>query len=125
MNWIIRNTDKLKFHTNLEVLLKPIENNIKELRWLISDLEINTSEMEKLPINHKKSWFLISSIEMNIIRQNNVQIIWGIFSGIRNNIEVKPDLIELPFAEENDKIWKNGNLKIENSIIEIIAWDSS
>src|SRR5690606_18119734 len=125
MNWIIRNTDKLMFHTNLEVLLKPIENNIKELRWLISDLEINTSEMEKLPINHKKSWFLISSIEMNIIRQNNVQIIWGIFSGIRNNIEVKPDQIELPFAEGNDKIWKNGNLQIENSIIEIIAWDSS
>lgn len=31
MNWIIRNTDKLKFHTNLEVLLKPIENDIKEL----------------------------------------------------------------------------------------------
>ena len=62
---------------------------------------------------------------MNIIRQNDVQIIWGVFSGIRNNLEVKLDQIELPFAEGNNKIWKNGNLQIENSIIEIIAWDSS
>ena len=46
------------------MLLKPIEKDIQNLKWLISDLEINTSEMEKLPINHQKDWFLISSQEM-------------------------------------------------------------
>ena len=85
MNWIIRNTSKLKFHTNLKLLLIPIENEIKDLKWLISDLEINTSEMEKLPINHEKYWFLISATEMNIIRDTDTQIIWGAFSGIPNN----------------------------------------
>lgn len=125
MNWIIRNTNKLKFHTNLKVLLTPIEKEIKDLKWLISDLEINTSEMEKLPINYEKDWFLISATEMNIIRNTNTQIIWGTFSGIPNNQEIEPNQIDLPFAEGNEQIWKNGNLQVVNSKIEIIAWDSS
>ena len=125
MNWIIRNTIKLNFHTNLKVLLMPIENEIKDLKWLISDLEINTSEMEKLPINHEKDWFLISATEMNIIRDTDTQIIWGAFSGIPNDQEIEPNQIDLPFAEANELIWKNGNLQVLNSKIEIIAWDSS
>ena len=125
MNWIIRNTSKLKFHTNLKVLLMPIENEIKDLKWLISDLEINTSEIEKLPINHEKDWFLISAVEMNIIRDTDTQLIWGALSGIPNNQEIEPEQIELPFAEGNEQIWKNGNLQVVNSKIEIIAWDSS
>ena len=54
MNWIIRNTSNLKFHTNLDTLLQPIEKEIERYNWLIADLEINTSEMQKLPINHEK-----------------------------------------------------------------------
>jgi hypothetical protein len=103
----------------------PIENEIKDLKWLISDLEINTSEIEKLPINHEKDWFLISAVEMNIIRDTDTQLIWGALSGIPNNQEIEPEQIELPFAEGNEQIWKNGNLQVVNSKIEIIAWDSS
>lgn len=40
MNLILRNTSKLKYHTNLNILLKPIEKDIQNLKWLISDLEI-------------------------------------------------------------------------------------
>ena len=125
MNWIIRSTSKLKFHTNLKILLMPIENEIKELKWLISDLEINTSEMEKLPINHEKDRYLISATEMNTIRDTDTQIVWGAFSGILNTQEIEPNQINLPYAEGNEQIWKNGNLQVMNSKIEIIAWDSS
>jgi hypothetical protein len=103
----------------------PIENDIKDLNWLISDLEINTSEMEKLPINHEKDWFLLSASDMNIIRDTDTQIIWGAFSGIPKNIAIEPEQIKLPYAEGNEQIWKNGNLQVVNSKIEIIAWDSS
>ncbi|MVO11131.1 hypothetical protein GOQ30_18345 [Flavobacterium sp. TP390] len=125
MNWILRNTSKLKYHTNLNILLKPIENDIQNLKWLISDLEINTSEMEKLPINHEKDWFLISSQEMKAICETDTQIVWGAFSGIDKNAELKTDRIEFPYADGNEEIWKNGNLQVENSKVEIIAWDSS
>lgn len=125
MNWIIRNTSKLKYHTNLNVILQPIKDDIKDLKWFISDLDINTSEMEKLPINHEKDWFLISSQEMNRICETETQIVWGVFSGIHNKTELKIDRIEIPYADGNGEIWQNGNLQIEDSKIEIIAWDSS
>ena len=125
MNWIIRNTSKLKFHTNISILLKPIEKEIEDLKWLISDLEINTSEMEKLPINHEKNWFLISSIEMKTICETDTQIVWGVFSGIDKDLEFDTENIEVPYAEGNDRIWENGNLQVEKSKVEIIAWDSS
>ena len=81
--------------------------------------------MEKLPINHEKDWFLISSQEMKEVCETDTQIVWGAFSGIDKNAELKTDRIEFPLAEGNGEIWKNGNLQVENSIIEIIAWDSS
>ena len=124
MNWIIRNTSKLKFHTNFDVLLKPIENEIERFNWLVNDLEINTSEMEKLPINHNKDWFLINSDQMNDLRRTDTQIIWGAFSAIDKNSEFKVTDEKLPYAEGVSAIWKNGNLQVEESEIEIIAWDS-
>lgn len=125
MNWIIKNIGQLKFHTNLSVLLIPIENEIKNLKWVVSDLEINTSELEKIPINHEKDCFLISSSEMIIIRETDTQIVWGVFSGIDNEAEINIEQIKIPYAEGNDGIWENGNLQIDQSLVEIIAWDSS
>lgn len=113
------------FHTNLSVLLKPIEEDIQNFKWLISDLEVNTSELEKLPINHEKEWFLITSEEMEIIRNSDTQIIWGAFSAIDEDLEIIITDEILPFAEGIEEIWKDGNLQVEKSKIEIIAWDSS
>lgn len=124
MNWIIRNTNKLKFHTNLNILLEPIKDDIQSFKWLIADLEVNTSEMEKLPINHEKDWFLITSEEMKKLRNSDTQIIWGVFSGIDKNIDIAITEEILPSAEGVAEIWKNGNLQVEQSEIEIIAWDS-
>ncbi|MDI9858185.1 hypothetical protein [Flectobacillus roseus] len=125
MNWIIRNTRKLKFHTNLKVLLEPIQDEISNLKWIISDLELNTDQLKYLPINHDKDWFLISAEEMNVLRKTEIQIIWGVFVGILKTQEIEPSQIDLPFADGNGQIWKNGNLQVERAKIEIIAWDSS
>ena len=81
--------------------------------------------MQKLPINHKKDWFLISAKEMDILRSTDTQIIWGAFSAIDTQIEIDITDELLPFAQGVEEIWKNGNLQVEQSEIEIIAWDSS
>ncbi|MDI9862817.1 hypothetical protein QM480_00670 [Flectobacillus sp. DC10W] len=125
MNWIIRNTSKLKFHTNLKVLLEPIQDEISNLKWLISDLEMNTYQLKYLPVNHDKEWFLISAEEMKVLCKTEIQIIWGVFVGILETQEIEPSQIDLPFADGNGQIWENGNLQVEHSKIEIIAWDSS
>lgn len=125
MNWIIKNRDKLRFHTNLNVLLRPIENDIQRFNWLINDLEINSSELENLPINHERDWFFITSEQMEELRISDTQIVWGAFSAIDNkiNLEINEDM--LPYAKGVSEIWNNGNLQVKESEIEIIAWDSS
>lgn len=125
MNWIIKNISKLEYHTNLSVLLKPIEKDIQNLKWLISDLEFSSWNAENLPINHEEDYFIISSQEMKTICETKTQIVWGAFSGIDKNLELDTEKIKTPYAEGNAEIWKNGNLQIENSKVEIIAWDSS
>lgn len=108
----------------MDILLEPIKSEIKRFIWLISDLEINTSEMEKLPINHEKDWFLISAEEMEELRNSDTQIIWGAFSAMDKDLEIEITEEILPFAEGVTEIWKDGNLQVEQSEIEIIAWDS-
>jgi len=125
MNWIIKNRSKLGFHTNLEVLLKPIEEDIERFNWLINDLEINSSEINSLPINHEKEWFYISSTQMEEIRISDTQIVWGAFSVIDKKVDLQITEEILPYAEGVAQIWNNGNLQVNESEIEIIAWDSS
>lgn len=125
MNWIIKNRSKLGFHTNLEVLLKPIEGDIERFNWLINDLEINSSEINSLPINHKKEWFYISSTQMEEIRISDTQIVWGAFNAIDKKVDLQITEEILPYAEGVAQIWNNGNLQVNESEIEIIAWDSS
>ena len=109
----------------MSVLLKPIEKEIQDLKWLISDLEFSSWSPEKLPINHEEDYFIISAQEMKTICETRTQVVWGAFSGIDKNTELKTDQIEPPYSEGNAEIWKNGNLQVENSKVEIIAWDSS
>jgi hypothetical protein len=109
----------------LSELLKPIEKDIQNLKWLVSDLEFSSWNAEKLAINHEKDWFIISAQEMKTICETKTQIVWGAFSGIDKDLEFETENTELPYAEGNAEIWKNGNLQVEKSKVEIIAWDSS
>lgn len=125
MNWVIKNSEKLLFHTDLKTLLFPIEHEIQHFKWFFSDLEINTSELDHIPINHYEDFFNISSDEMNLIRNSDTQIIWGVMSAVELNQFINIDINHLPFADGNDNVWRINNFQIEGSIIEIIAWDSS
>lgn len=123
MNWIIQHTNKLDFHTNLKELLKPISLEIESFNWLISDFEFISDKI--LPIHHEKDFFVLTSEEFHEILNSKTQLIWGVVSGFSENEPISFDENNSPFAEGNDLIWKNGNFQIENSIIEIIAFDSS
>jgi len=123
MNWIIQNSDKLEFHTNLKEILKPILDVVKSFNWVISDFDFTTDK--ELPINHNRDFFVLSDQEFNKILNSDVQFIWGVISGFGKDEEIIIDKNNLPFAEGNDLIWENGNIQISNSIMEIIAFDST
>lgn len=49
MNWIIQHTEKLKFHTNLKEILKPILADIKSLNLKNETLSKNSNNILMRP----------------------------------------------------------------------------
>ena len=78
-----------------------------------------------LPINFDKDYFILKNEDFQKIADSRTQIIWGVISAVPKSFAVEVDTENLPFVEGNDLVWENGNLQVNNSEIEIIAFDSS
>nr|WP_199083151.1 hypothetical protein [Pedobacter sp. ASV19] len=125
MNWIIRDSDKIEFHTHLKIILSPIIDDVKDLNWLISELEYhNTIPTKNLPVDYEHNYFILSPEQFKALVTADVQIIWGVILGIPNTHAIDVDQNNSPFVEFNDLIWKNGNIQHPEAIIEIICFDS-
>ena len=122
MNWIIRKTDKLEFHTNLTELLRPIFEDLKTCNWVLSDLDFIAHE--EIPIEFGEDYYILEQEDFEKLAKARVQIIWGVISAIPKNETIDLDQNNLPYVEGNDNVWKDGNLQLQNSLIEIIAFDS-
>ena len=123
MNWIIRNTSKIDFHTNLKEILKPIATDLDNYNWFLCDLDFISEK--PLPINFDQNYFILKNEDFQKIVNSETQIIWGVISAVPKNINIEINENDLPFAEGNDLIWENGNFQVNSSEIEIIAFDSS
>ncbi|MEJ5049826.1 hypothetical protein WH221_08290 [Chryseobacterium culicis] len=121
MNWIIRSTKKVKFHTNLQEVLKSIWDNLAVYRWILTDLDFISDQL--LPINFDEDFFVLDSPGFEKLYHSNTQIIWGIISAIPYNIEPDASLISKLSAEDSI-VWEPDHFLIQESIIEIIAFDS-
>jgi len=121
MNWIIRSTKKVKFHTNLHEVLKPIWNNLAIYKWILTDLDFISDQT--LPINFDKDYFVLDHPEFEQLYQSNTQIIWGIISAIPNTIEPDTSAFSV-LSAENTSVWEPDHFLIPESVLEIIAFDS-
>lgn len=124
MNWIIRDTKKLYYHTNLNNLLNSWID-ISEFEWVLSDLDVINFTKKKLPIDFNKNFSVITSDNFKKIIETDIQIVWGVISAINKSENPKFDKNNSPFVEGNDNVWINDNFQVENAIFEITAWDSS
>ncbi|PXW16568.1 MULTISPECIES: hypothetical protein [Chryseobacterium] len=121
MNWIIRSTKKVKFHTNLQEVLKPIWDDLAIYKWILTDLDFISDQT--LPINFDEDYFVLDHPEFELLYQSNTQIIWGIISAVPNNIEPDTSAISILSAEDTS-VWESNQFLIPESILEIIAFDS-
>lgn len=121
MNWIIRSTKKVKFHTNLQEVLKPIWDDLIIYNWILTDLDFISEQ--PLPINFDEDFFVLDNPEFEKLYQSNTQMIWGIISAVSNSIEPDASLISKLSAEDSI-VWESNHFLIQESILEIIAFDS-
>lgn len=125
MNWIIDKTDKLRCHTLLSELTKPLQQYLPSYKWLFSDLDFITNDLSHLPINFEKDYFILTSEDFQKIADQDVQIIWGALLAVSKIEEILVGERNLPFVDGNDNIWRNGHMQLDNAQIEIDCFDSS
>jgi len=125
MNYILRKSNKFDYHTNLSAVLYPILDDIRKFNWLISDVEYISWADFKLPINMYDEYFILSADNFIELVKADVQMVWGVLLGIPLDSHIEVNVDELPYADGNGKVWKNGNLQHPKAEIEIICFDSS
>lgn len=127
MNWVLNSESNVDYHTNLSQILKPINNNIQNFNWLLSNLEYTVLNLyqKELPIDFEKSHFLLSSSEFDIILKTDIQIIWGVIIAISDKVKLNIEENHIPYSDGNDEIWVENYFQNENAEIEIICFDSS
>jgi hypothetical protein len=125
MNWIIHKTKKLRCHTLLAELTKPLQPYLKQYKWVFSDLDFITNHLPYLPINFDQDYFILSADDFQKVADGDVQIIWGVLIAVPENEEIFIDENKWPLVEGNDNIWRNGNMQLKNAEIEIDCFDSS
>ncbi|SHE90817.1 hypothetical protein SAMN02787100_1114 [Chryseobacterium sp. OV279] len=121
MNWVIRSTKTIEFHTNLHEVLKPIWENLVDYDWILTDLDFITDD--QLPIHFNQDYFILNREEFSIIYQSRTQIIWGIISAVPQNIQLDLTLIS-NLSAEDENVWKANQYLIKESYLEITAFDS-
>lgn len=114
----------MAYHTDLSVILKPLEDIIDNYNWVISDLEYIPG-VKGLPLNFDDDYFVFSSEQFKDILLKDIQFVWAIVLAVPKNEKIELIESNLPYAEFNPLVWKNGNIQYQSAEIEIICWDSS
>lgn len=111
---------------NLQNIFDVLNGFEKQYNWLISDYECNNYPSDKIPFN-KDVVFMEGEKLSDIINDNEIQFIWGVFSGFDRDIS-ESEIIKypIPFADGNKELWKE-TINTQNPLakIEIVSWDSS
>ncbi len=125
MNWIIKKSKKLRYHTDLLEITKPFQKGIENYNWFLSDLDFITDQLPNLPINFDQDYFILSPGDFKRLILADVQIIWGVILAVPKNLPIQINEQYLPFVEGNSKIWEAGNIQLDKAEIEIDCFDSS
>lgn len=124
LNWIISKSDKIRCHTDLKSIIEPIWDYVKELNWLITDLDFMSSDT--VPISFDHDYFILNPKEFKVLADSETtQIIRGVISGIPAKQTIEIDNSNLPYAEGNELIWMDGHIQYPGALIEIVCYDSS
>lgn len=119
MNWVIRSIKNVKFHTNLSGILKPIWNSLTTYHWILADLDFLSDA--DLPINFEQDFFVLDRQQFEQIYHSRTQIIWGIIAAI----PINADITSVPtLSAEDSEVWEPNHFCIQESILEITAFDS-
>jgi hypothetical protein len=114
------------YFTDLLDVFEGVNNIQCNYKWLITGYECYPTSKKNEEI-FSSEYVIIDGQELTeLLKLDNFQWIWGVFSAFDKNIKNEKILdFELPYANENEKLWESVSLQHPLAEIEIVAWDSS
>lgn len=90
-----------KYYTNMGRVLSDLELDSKDFWWLISDIEAYPRKKESQELVGDNSYLILSTSELvNMLKNDDFQWVWAIFSAIPSTYEKKDILkFDLPYLE--------------------------
>lgn len=121
-------SNKDEYYTDLLKIIDTIGVSNLNYNWLITDVEVSEIRNEKFKELFDKEYVLLKTIDLvKILKLENFQWIWGVFSLIPLKYSNEEILgYDMPYAVNNEDIYNNIP-KIQHPLaeIEIDAIDSS
>jgi len=118
---------KSDYFTNLGEAFDVLDNEVREYNWLLSNYECNVYPSKKIPMNNDKQFLWFNGDEfVDILKEHNIQFIWGVATAYAKDIPLKEILkYPLPFADGNPAFWEM-ETTMQNPLadIELVPWDS-
>ncbi len=112
----------------MRTVFRALGDRQRQFDWLLTDYDLNTYPPE-LPYTdgHRPArWFSGDQLTA-LVAANDIQFMWGVFSGFRPGIVVDAAEPELyPYADGNAALW-SAEVTIQHPLadVEIVCWDSS
>lgn len=113
-------------YTDLRQILEAIEDELDDYNFLVTDFQTNFLEDKPEEFLLEKDYLFIKGRELyRIVKNYDIQWIWGVFTAIYKDLE--EDHISRNFPKSNSEAYWKGDLAIEypEGVFQIIAWDSS
>ena len=116
-----------RVYTYMDIVMKPIQKEVAQYNWLIAEYDCN-NYIEAIPIDKEYVW--ISGDELiNILNQNKIQFIWGIFSAFPQDVLLSEILsYGIPSIEENyKKLYGTNPVGVQHplAVMDMVPCDSS
>jgi hypothetical protein len=123
MNLILERTQQVQYFTYIPSVIEAMGIKCSDYDWYISDVETNVN-CPALENANSGLWLTGNELE-EILENNQIQFIWGVFSAVPRGYRV--NVSAPPYVDVNPNYWNNSNPKPQllGAEFEIACWDSS
>jgi hypothetical protein len=129
MNTLLEGASRMPYPTDLRLVFEAFGGRQREFNWLLTDLELNhypPSLSYRDGVRSSEARWLSGSELSEIVKESDIQFIWGVLSGFRPGVAIDLAALETyPCADGNRALWEPGaSIQHPLADVEIVCWDS-